>query len=110
MALYWVDAPFTYKSQSGITRIVDPKSADFLRVSYWASNPAYWGYRDGGGHAFDTTDVYWDLPGGWTPPLVGVRPMDSAAQTALNAARVGKTGVQLPGIGILPVNEPIYSP
>ena len=89
---FWVDTPFTYTTKSGLLRHVRFEGYDYS----W--------------HIFDTTDIRYDLPNGWTPPLIGLRPMDSAAQTALNNARFGKTGIQLPGIGLLPANEPIFNP
>ena len=87
---FWIDLPFTFTDADGQARFTD---VDFDRV-------------------FDTKDVGWNLPQGWTPPLVGVRPMDAEAQAALRDARLrsGKVGQQLPGIGILQADEPIFVP
>ena len=106
---FWVDSPFTFRDIIGRLRYVDPRSGDFLPRDA-SNNPAYRGWSWGPGNIFDTEDDRWHVPADFKPPLIGVRPMDAEAQAALNAARAGKTGIQLPGIGILPENEPIFVP
>ena len=81
---------FTYTSASGLPRHVQAVA---------------WGTR-----LFDTADRQWDLPAGWTPPVIGLRPMDQAAADALVAVRAPFVGKQLPGIGLVPDHEPVWVP
>ena len=91
MALYAVVMPcFTYRSASGLTRHVQAVA--------WTTT------------RFDTTNPELDLPPGWTPPVIGLRPMDAAAKAALDSVRAPYVGQQLPGIGLVSDNEQIWVP
>src|SRR5205823_10249298 len=111
-AIYWLDKPLQYTSRAGIERIADPRDAGFLRVSYWRYNPVYRDYREGAGNMFDPADPYWEMPPDWTPPVVGVRPMNAAAKAELDRVRAGMAGRQIPGVGYVPRpdEDPIYRP
>jgi hypothetical protein len=91
---FYVDAPFTYRSTQGDIRYVT--LADTMFGTY--------------GRVFDTSLAVLAVSGSWVPPLTGLRPMDAAAKTALDAARAGKEGQYFPGCGLVPVNEPVWVP
>lgn len=67
--------------------------------------------RDPGPYAtniLDTAAASWAIPAGWIPPIIGLSPLDQAAADALVAARAPYISRgQMPGIGVVPVNEPI---
>lgn len=92
MAKYWIDTRLVYTDKNGQFRCVDRYTLPL------------------DSHIFDTSDPFWGVPNGFVPPVVGVRPLDAAAKTALDAARAPFVGKQLPGIGMVPANEPIYNP
>jgi hypothetical protein len=94
MARYFIAGPpFTYLGASNLGRYIAPENFP------WATN------------VFDTADPKWDLPVGWKPPVIGLKAMDAAAKAALDSVRSAYTpGVQYPGIGVVPINEPIWSP
>jgi hypothetical protein len=99
MAKYWVDSSFTFTDSDGSAIMFDPKDR---------------------GHIFDTTNPALNLPAGWTPPAVGLRPMDSAAQAALATAIAAAQGAaqatattasdQPPGIEVEAGTPPIFNP
>lgn len=73
---YWrVTAAFSYTSKSGVARVVDPKSSDFIPDSQasMADAPDSWraaarGWRAGPGFILDLDDAYWDFPDDFEPP------------------------------------------
>jgi hypothetical protein len=92
MARYWVNAPFTYPTKSGGSRQFHPLDQGLI---------------------FDTTNPLWDLAAGWTPPPHPdvLRPMDAAAQTALQTARAPYADQQVPGLGYVPAGAPpLFNP
>jgi hypothetical protein len=104
---FWIDAPFIFMDSNGTQRVVD-----FMCVP----NTHLWGNRPEltfiYSHVFSTEEPGWHLPDDWAPPILGLRPMDAEAQAALHDVRVnsGKVGQQLPGIGMLQADEPIFNP
>ena len=62
-------------------------------------------------NVFDTADPRRDVPDPFVPPVIGLRPGDAAAKTALDAARAPyANGTQWPGLGVVDPDEPIWSP
>jgi len=93
MAKYYVCGPIEYRDSNGMARFFNPETEP-----------------NSDDRVIDTTDPRWAIPANWVPPIVGVRPMDAAAKTALDAARGPYLGLgQLPGLGIV-VLEPIWVP
>ena len=91
---FYIDAPFTYRSTHGDIRYVT--ISDTMFGTY--------------GRVFDTSLAVLDVPGSWVPPLTGLRPMDSSAKAALDAARIGKAGIYYPGVGLVPTDEQVWVP
>src|SRR4051812_498310 len=59
---------------------------------------------------FDTNDPRRDCPTPFVPPVLGLKPGDAEAQAALTEARAPYAGKVLPGLGFVPIDEPIWSP